>query len=246
MKIIKKILIITSILLIPAPFITAESYIENANYYNIQLESFLNNTTASPIIAENLNTLSSETSEASDFKNLYLHSKIMLLRGIIIAQTGNVNESVLTLLTAQSAAEKALELKTDADCYRILGEAGSAIMLQKGVPYIITHGGKVEKYIDKAIELDPQNIRAGVLKAQSLINKPFIFGGNVKKGINLLSELEATGSSIKADRFFVLYNLSIGLQKHKKYNEAIKTCIEALTLYPDNLNAGELLSKMNN
>lgn len=53
----------------------------------------------------------------------------------------------------------------------------------------ISLGGKISDTINEAKKRDKSNLRIKLFDAVSLYNKPFLFGGDKKKAINLLEEL---------------------------------------------------------
>ena len=218
--------------------------LDQVEEYKSLNDEFLNNSSSGQEILNQLSMIENGLSPTpTSFGNQYLLSQIHLLQGYIYFDISDTEASVDALKNAQNSAQKAIELKNDADCWRIKAEAGTMIMLQLGLPYIIANAGTVQEQTDMAINLDKNNLRALVLSASGLINKPFIFGGNVNEGVKKLERINLSDSS-KSNRFYVLYNLSIAYKKQGNSDKAETTCKKALLLYPQNKAALELLKKL--
>lgn len=174
------------------------------------------------------------------YDTLYNRSLINLYRGLLYFYNEEKEKSITYLERAIEYGERANKLKEASDNWRVISEAGSYLMLQKGVPYIIKHSKTVNDNALKALSLDRNNYKAAIIVANGLINAPKLFGGDKKKGIAILEGL-TTENSTKEIQFSKLYSLSVGYKLSKKRTEALKYVKEALKIYPQNKQANELL-----
>lgn len=156
----------------------------------------------------------------------------------------NKEKSLEYLELSQEQAAKSLEIKETSEGWRLLADTGSFIMLQKGVAYIIQNSGKVQENALKALELDKSNARAALVDAQGLVNAPRIFGGNKKKGLEILTDLTNRTGLSKEDAFYMKIALGEALISNKNKELAKDILLDALKLYPNNKRANELLDSL--
>lgn len=153
---------------------------------------------------EKMKDLLQELSRKNDtFEKLYWQAKIHLAMGQIFFYNEQEKESLTYLEASIEIGGKALEKRDDSDAWRILSEAGSFIMIQKGLPYIIANSGRINDQAQKAYDLDPTNVRAALILAQGLINAPALFGGNKRKGRSWVDDLSKERNLSFEDRYFV-------------------------------------------
>ncbi|MBN2657377.1 MAG: hypothetical protein JXR86_09975 [Spirochaetales bacterium] len=131
-----------------------------------------------------------------------------------------------------------------AGAWRIQSEAGSLIMIQKGVGYIITHSGRVQEQAEKALSLDSGNVRAALIVAQGLINAPALFGGNRRKGLADLEALSLRTGLSPEERFFVLMALGEIFARDKEGEKALGYFRKILESYPQNSLAKMRIDRM--
>ena len=190
-----------------------------------------------------LNMLDSKLNQLINEKDmLYWKAKTALLRGQILFQLEQPEESIIELEKSKVLAMDAMEFEETDDLWRIISDAGSIIMLQKGVGYIIANSGKVQEQAEKALEMNPDNARAGLIVAQGLMNAPALFGGNKRKGLEQLQMLSKRTDLSEEDRYFIMMSLSDAYILMKKNNDAIRNYRMILAFYPGN---GLALSRMN-
>ncbi len=153
-------------------------------------------------------------------------------------------KSVKSLESAISNAEKAISISEKSDYWRVIADSQSFIMLQKGMSYIIKNSKFVSKNAEKALIIDKNNSKASLIFAQGLVNAPALFGGDIKRGIKILEGLSKLNNKSKEERFNVLRSLSMAYDKKKKKGLAIETAIEALKIYPNNIEAKKSLASL--
>jgi len=146
-------------------------------------------------------------------------------------------EEVLSLTALEKSrdlARRAAEGGVGADALRIQSDAGSFIMVQKGVGYIIANSGEVRDLAEESLSLDEGNVRAALIVAQGLINAPAIFGGNKRKGMTDLLALSRRPGLSPEDYFFLLMGLAEVYEGEKETDEALEIYKRLLLRYPEN------------
>jgi len=142
--------------------------------------------------------------------------------------------SLAALEKSRELARRAAEGGIGADALRIQSDAGSFIMVQKGVGYIIANSGEVRDLAAESLALDEGNVRAALIVAQGLINAPAIFGGNKRKGMADLAALGRRPDLSPEDTFFLLMGLGEVYEGEKEIEEALETYNRLLSRYPEN------------
>lgn len=177
---------------------------------------------------------------------IYYYQKALLnlLKGQIYFDLENRDKSLYYLEKAQKHAQSSLDIKETSDSWRILADAGSYIMLQKGLTYIISHSKDVADQAEKALKLDSFNARASLIDAQGLLNAPRFFGGNKKKGLSILTDLSDRENISQTELFYVLTALTDHHEKEEEWEQALSYCSKALMIFPENRKTGEKLKKL--
>lgn len=176
----------------------------------------------------------------------YYHTKsiINLYKGQAYYEKKDSNSSIFELEKSLNSAKNAIKIKETSDSWSVMAYAGSLIMIQKGITYIISNSGKVNDDAKKSLSLDKNNIRGAIVFAQGLINAPLIFGGNKKEGIRVLENLLKKREINKEFSYTIYMILAELYQKQNKINKALKNCRYAVLIYPDNINALKLINEL--
>ncbi len=241
----KYIFVILVQLFLISTLITAKEPEIFSGRFHQSLDIWINGQTDTESFFEEINNLDEILEqEVSGWENLYWQARLSLLRGQIYYEWDDKKQSIRELKTCRELAEEAISIQENSDSWRIMSEASSLIMLQKGMGYIILNFSKSRDQAEQAIELDPQNARASLVFAQFLSNAPSIAGGNIDEGIEMLQNLSYRSDLINEDRFFILLTLSKVLQKDKQIDAAINACREALIIFPGNLKGQNLLRSL--
>jgi tetratricopeptide (TPR) repeat protein len=124
--------------------------------------------------------------------------------------------------------------QVSSESWRMTSECISQLCLLKKVGYIVTNGPKVSTYAEKALAMDPKNAAAQVIIAASRIYPPAMFGGNPKRGIELMKEALSFGTADRDDLFNIYLGMGLAYGKLKSIEEARRWLGMALELYPGN------------
>ncbi|MBN2617789.1 MAG: hypothetical protein JXR64_05690 [Spirochaetales bacterium] len=205
-----------------------------SNNLNSLKESWLNNSIDSTEFVEKLTNIQG--------KDVEEQCEILLYQGKALYLINNKKESIKVLEEVIEISEMEIKRDPSSNQLRILSEAGTYLMLQKGVSYIIANSKDINNYAIKSLEMDKSNYRAEFIIANGLINAPAIFGGDFNKGIESLKNIITNADDMET-LFDTYLALSIAYTKKDK-NEAIKYCNEALKLYPKNIRANDLLNSL--
>jgi hypothetical protein len=174
----------------------------------------------------------------------YWKSRVLLITGQIHFYEGREDDSLETLEKSREWAFRSIESGGGSDSWRILSEAGSYIMIQKGVGYIIANSADIQEQAERSLELDGANARAGLIVAQGLVNAPALFGGNKKKGIADLEALNRRSGLSMEDRFFLSLALAENYENVRKKEEARSIYTRLAGQYPGNSIVREKLSDL--
>jgi hypothetical protein len=216
--------------------------------YDFAYDSYLKEETGKSDFKEILNRIFVEISKHPDQdKALYWKGKTLYLNGISEIGFGDEKKGEFYLKEAVRAAST-LRSALPEQSYCLEAEARAQIMLIKGIPYIITNGGKVQKLAELALEINPDNAIAKLIVARSKINVPGLFGGAPKKGIEMLEEVldQADGNPVLSshERFRYFLALGRGYEKIKEKEKARTAYENARVLYPGNGTIVEILNNL--
>lgn len=204
------------------------------------INSWLNNNMSNTQFIEEIDFLNKNMDDPKNKSLLHLYT------GQAYFELEDKKKSITELETAINFANNALSNGEDSKQFRILAEAGSLIMLQKGLSYIIKNSGKVNSYAQKAVELNSDNTKAKFIIAQGLINAPKLFGGDFDKGLKDLIEILNTPTISEEEKFYINITLSEIYKSNKDKDKAITYCKDALSLYPNNEKANNILKELIN
>jgi len=124
--------------------------------------------------------------------------------------------------------------RVSSESWRMTSECISQLCLLKGMGYVVANGPKVSSYAEKALELNPKNAAAQVIVAASKVYPPAMFGGNPKRGIELMKEALSFGTADRDDLFNIYLGTGLAYGKLKNVEEARRWLVMARELYPGN------------
>lgn len=204
------------------------------DYENVFLSWIEGNSGSAPVLAR-LEELYRDAENISSLPDrLYRQARISLALGQLYYFEEKGEQSLPWLEKSRSLAEELIGRDSRADAWRIMSDAGSFLMIQKGVGYIISNSPKVQEQAEKALEIDGTNARAGLIIAQGLMNAPALFGGDKKKGISDMEALSRRSDLNGEDRFYILMALAEAYDKARKKDLARDTYRQIVELYPGN------------
>jgi tetratricopeptide (TPR) repeat protein len=140
-------------------------------------------------------------------------------------------------------AESSLSCGEFSDGYRLLADTQAQLLMYNGMLYKMQHGPMVREYAEKALELDPGNIKAKLCLALYYKNAPAIAGGSEKTAREILHEVEKTGGLEPLDEFSVNVWLGISYAEDKNAPTAGKHIDRAREIFPGNTWLQEIISE---
>ena len=136
--------------------------------------------------------------------------------------------------SALARIDEALSAGDFSEGYRMKSEIISQMCLVKTVGFILANGLKVNEYAEKALKLNPDNGKAILILASAKVYPPPIYGGNPRKGVDLMLKAQPKPDMEKDDMFNVYSGLGIAYGKLKEKAKALFWMENALELYPHN------------
>jgi len=110
--------------------------------------------------------------------------------------------------------------------------------------WVLMHGLEVSYLANTALKIQPQNGKAHILIASTLVYPPVIYGGNPSKGIEVMNTALAMPDIEKDDQFNIFSGLGIAYGRLDRKEEALAYLNKALELYPGNRYAAEKLKEI--
>lgn len=213
--------------------------------FNKTVYSWLNEDTGPAETLNKIDLLELEIDkEEMNLQTYYWKSKISLIRGQVYYALEMDRESENQMESSISMAEKSMNYGEYSDGWRLQADAGSYLMLFKGVGYIIANLEKIQANAKRALELDPGNVRASLIIAQRLIKAPALFGGNKKNGLLILENINEREDISKEDRYYIMLALSEVYKSSKREQDALKIYHSLLAIYPGSSFIKELILEM--
>lgn len=180
----------------------------------------------------------------SSWWSLYWQAQVALIQGQIYYELGEKRNSLRQLDRCLELAGESINIRDQSDSWRIMSEASSMIMLQKGMLYIIANFTNAQDQANRALEIDASNARASLVIGQFLCSAPPVAGGNFLKGMVLMDSLLQRDNLTELDRFIVFKSQSGIYIDKKMWVEAERTCRQALAIYPGNEPCRDMLLKI--
>ncbi len=147
---------------------------------------------------------------------------------------GNLDVATRHYESSLGWARALLELGPDSDGHRIKAEAVSQMCLTRGAAYLLAHGRSVLRCAAEAIALDERNGGARIIIAASKIYPPPVFGGDPRRGMDLLKLCLAMPDIEKDDLFNIYCGMGVACAKLRQPEEAARWFELARGLYPGN------------
>lgn len=126
----------------------------------------------------------------------------------------------------------------------IMGQMCLVKIRQMEYWWVLMHGLEVSYLANTALKLQPQNGKAHILIASTLVYPPVLYGGNPSKGIEVMNTALEMPDIEKDDQFNIFSGLGIAYGRLERREEALAYLNKALELYPGNRYAAEKLKEI--
>lgn len=136
--------------------------------------------------------------------NYYIEMAELELFRAEIAERSNQNSPDDHLENALEYAEEAVEIEDNALTNRLIAEAYVHLFNYRSAFFAIRNGNRALDYLNRALELAPDDLLAKFLEGSYLLNAPSIGGGDKEKGREVLLEITEEGHPVFN---FIIYNI---------------------------------------
>ncbi|MBF8435632.1 hypothetical protein I0Q91_00940 [Halanaerobiaceae bacterium Z-7014] len=163
-------------------------------------------------IKAELDLMEENISDKSDLEYNIEMAELELFRAEVAERIGN-NQAENHLENALEFAERAVELEDNALTNRLIAEAYIHLFNYKSAFFAIRNGNRALGYLERSLELAPDDLLARFLEGNYLLNAPSIGGGDPDKGREILLEITEEEHHVFN---FIIYNI---LEKEAKAAE---------------------------
>ncbi len=184
----------------------------------------------------------------TEAERLLLRSRVAYYAGRCWNEHKNKKKAIPWLEHAVSIAQELLKLEGDTPrALVVYAEPLGELSILKDIAFLVMNGPKVEQSAAKALNTDPDNIRALLLKANALAYPPPIWGGNYPKALEAYAAIlqSAPPSGLPPD---TLFDLRVGIATayaNLKQPELARWWFNAAReLFPNNIYATQKLEKL--
>ena len=186
-------------------------------------------------------TLSSLPDELSPYWTV----RRQYLKGLIALRREDEDGAKVFFEEMERTVDAEFSSRDRAEGLAFVAEARSRLLLLNGIAYKISNASKTLKIAESALQEDPANVLAQLVLARARIGAPKLFGGDVEYGIRTLESLLENNDTLeKGERFKALQALAQGWFKKKEYEKAARYARSALSLYPANPEAFEMVQEI--
>ncbi len=175
--------------------------------------------------------------------NAYWSARIEYLAGRAEAELRNWKEADSHLSIGLKAITYYLERRSCDEGFRVKSAITGQLCLikirQMEFWWVLRHGLEVSYFANVALKLQPNNGKARILIGSTLVYPPLIYGGNPKRGIEVMNDALLMPDIEKDDLFNIFSGIGIAYGRLDKRDEALAYLNRALQLYPGNRYAGQ-------
>ena len=173
----------------------------------------------------------------------YWKARASYLYGFVEQGEGRDKEAERRFSEGFQFAESSLSCGEFSDGYRLLADIQAQLLMFNGMLYKMQYGPVVREYAEKALELDPGNIKAKLNLALFYKNAPAIAGGSEKTAREILHQIEGTSGLEPLDRFSVNVWLGISYAESKNPSAAREYIDRAQEIFPGNTWLQEIITE---
>lgn len=173
----------------------------------------------------------------------YWRAQAAYLYGFVEQGEGRLKEAERRFTEGFQLAERALRCGEFSDGFRLLADTQAQLLMYNGMLYKMQYGPTVREFAEKALELDPGNIKAKLNLALYYKNAPAIAGGNETTARQILHEIEQISGLEPLDRFSVNVWLGISYAESKNASKAREYIARAQEIFPGNTWLQEIITE---
>ena len=173
----------------------------------------------------------------------YWQARVFYLYGFVEQGADRAKEAQKRFTQGFELAESSLICGEFSDGYRLLADTQAQLLMYNGMLYKMQYGPAVREYAEKALELDPGNIKAKLNLALYYKNAPAIAGGSEGTARQMLHEVERAGNLEPLDEFSVNVWLGISYAEGSNAATARRYIDQAQEIFPGNTWLQEIISE---
>ncbi|MBN2552832.1 MAG: hypothetical protein JXB06_08675 [Spirochaetales bacterium] len=173
----------------------------------------------------------------------YWRASAAYLYGFVEQGDGRPKQAERRFSESFELARSSLSCGEFSDGYRLLADSQAQLLMFNGALYAMQHGPEVREFAEKALELDPGNVKARLNLALYFKNAPSIAGGSEKKARQILHEIEGSAGLEPLDRFSVNVWLAISYAESRDASTARRYIERAREIFPGNTWLREILTE---
>jgi tetratricopeptide (TPR) repeat protein len=173
----------------------------------------------------------------------YWRARASYLYGFVAQGDGRSKEAERRFTEGLEFAESSLSCGEFSDGFRLLADIQAQLLMYNRMLYKMQYGPVVREYAEKALELDPGNIKAKLNLALFYKNAPAIAGGSEKTARVMLHQIEGTSGLEPLDRFSVNVWLGISYAESKNPSTAREYIDRAQEIFPGNTWLQEIITE---
>jgi tetratricopeptide (TPR) repeat protein len=173
----------------------------------------------------------------------YWQARVSYLYGFVEQGDGRSKAAERRFRQGFDLAESALSCGASSDAYRLLADTQAQLLMYNGMLYKMQYGPTVREFAEKALELDPGNIKAMLNLALFYKNAPAVAGGSEKTAREMLHQIEGMSGLEALDRFSVNVWLGISYAESKNASTARRYIERAQEIFPGNTWLQEIISE---
>ena len=168
------------------------------------------------------------------WEKYYLLGEVDYLYGIIQRGMDLPKEAQLRFEQSNRLLRRSLGFEETADSFRLIADNYAQLMIVNGLFYKITTGGKIREFTEKALAIDPDNVKARITLALYYLNAPAIAGGNPQRTLEMLSEVLEEKGLPRVDRFSANFWMGMTYRERDDAAAAELYFSRAKAVYPGN------------
>lgn len=154
-------------------------------------------------IIEELDSRENDTQDQAGLEYYLEMAELELFRAEIAERRGQ-DSAEDHLENALEYSQEALEIEDNALTNRLIAEAYIQLFNYRSAFFAIRNGNRALDYLNRALELAPDDLLARFLEGNYLLNAPAIGGGDSEKGKEVLMKITEEGHPVFN---FIIYNI---------------------------------------